>query len=308
VAERTSAAVIIAHHVIADGFGTVKHAVKLLLSPEVTSMDAATGYGISTLRRVGATALGLAQLATDGRPRWQPVGCDEPGRGYGTVSIPLEDLRALARRLDTRVTDLVLCLIAGGLSRVIDRRTTARATSLRVSMTLMVPRGGSGDEGNATAAAMIDVPLDERPETSRLAEIGRRSARLRTGTRPLASRFVMDSVGEVLPPILHAWFSRAVYGRRFFHAVASNMPGPTERLDLAGWSAPRIYPILPLAPGTPIAVGALSIGGHQGFGLSVHPAFVPDVEAFENALVSVYDDLRGAARQRTPDLASSSTP
>ena len=59
---------------------------------------------------------------------------------------------------------------------------------------------------------------------------------------------------------------------------------------------------------TPVAVGALSVTGYQGFGLSVHPAFVPDIEAFQDALSAVYDDLWAAAREQAPDLARTSTP
>jgi diacylglycerol O-acyltransferase len=60
-----------------------------------------------------------------------------------------------------------------------------------------------------------------------------------------------------------------------------------------------VFPILPLAPGSPLAVGALSVTGRLGVGICAHPVSVPDIAAFEAAVLDVYCELRAAAR---PDL------
>ena len=63
---------------------------------------------------------------------------------------------------------------------------------MRTSVPLMLRAPGSAAEGNVTAAVMLDVPVRADLDTAeRLAEIGARTARLRTPTRALASRFVM---------------------------------------------------------------------------------------------------------------------
>lgn len=286
----SSAVVLVVHHAIADGLGTVQHALALL-EPAVTKTATANG-DIGRVRRLSATAVGLAQLARDGRPTWRAAEVEAPGRSFGTVSLSLDEVRRVARRLEAKVTDLILCLVAGAVSRVLNGDEPG-GNQLRVSLTLMVPRAGT--EGNATGAAMVDVPLGAQDETARLDEIARRSRRLRSGSRAIASRFVMDSVGELMPPLAHAWFARTVYGRRYFHAIVSNMPGPEVQLTLAGHRLARVFPILPLAPGSPIAVGALSVTGHLGLGISAHPLFIPDMAAFESAVADVYDDLRLAA-------------
>jgi hypothetical protein len=299
VTDHESAAVLVMHHVIADGLGTVQHAVRLLEPAFLPPPPSGPEPG--RLRRVSARAIGLAQLARDGKPAWRPIGVDGPGRVFGTANFPFDEVRRLARAFDVRVTDLVLCLMAGGLSRGRAPDLTAHGGDVRVSVTLPVPRSGTA-EGNATGAAMVDVPLDRRPERERLAEIARRSGRVSSGTRAMASRFVMDTGGELLPPVLHAWFARTVYGRRHFHAIVSNMPGPPMALTLAGYPLARVYPILPLAPGSPIAVGALSVSGRLGVSISAHPAFVPDGGLLGRAMTEVYDELLHAAGLATsPD-------
>ncbi len=294
-----TAAVFIAHHVIADGFGTVAHAVRLLKPPSPPAGPVPVVVPGRSKRFV-ATATGLAQLATDGRPKERIAVSETAERVFGTVTLPFDDVRGVARALGSRVTDVVLCLVAGGLSRVIDRRTSPEVEQLRASVPLLVPRGSRAVEGNTTGAAMIDLPLGDGPEASRLAAIAARSGRLNSGTRALASRFVMDAVGEVLPPIAHAWFARTVYGRRFFQAIVSNIPGPVVRLSLAGLPLERGYPILPLAPGAPIAVGALTVTGQLGIAISANPGLVPDIAELEAALLAVYDDLRGSAAEAQP--------
>jgi diacylglycerol O-acyltransferase len=130
-------------------------------------------------------------------------------------------------------------------------------------------------------------------EAARLAEIVRLGRRLRTGTRAVASRFVMHSVGNVLPPPVHAWFARATYGRPFFHAIASNMPGADQQFTLAGALMREVYPIVPLAPGAPLAAGVLGWHGWFSLSITVDPALLPDVELFAAAFEAVLTELAG---------------
>jgi hypothetical protein len=121
-------------------------------------------------------------------------------------------------------------------------------------------------------AVLVNVPVDGRPIDELLAVVGRRTERLRTPGRAVASRFVMTTGLRALPEPCAEWFARTVYGRRSFHAIVSNMPGSTLPLSMATISIAQVYPILPLAPGAPIAVGALSWAGSLGIGLATDPA------------------------------------
>jgi hypothetical protein len=121
------------------------------------------------------------------------------------------------------------------------------------------------------------------------------SRRLRTGTRALASQFVMGRLAGVLPAPAHAWFARTVYGARFFQAIVSNMPGPPVQLSLAGAPVLAVYPILPLAPGAPLAVGALGWHGALCLGIATDPALVDDADLLAASIGAVLDELRGDA-------------
>ena len=289
VGDGLGAMILLVHHVVADGIGTVTQALNLL-RPRV-GLPAGSAPRPGPVRRALAVTAGLAQLATDGRARGRlPVSAAGPGvrtRDFTTVRMPLEEVRDLARRHRARVTDVLLCGIAGAVTRTVAQPPGA----LRVAVPLMVREPGSAAEGNLTAAVMIDLPTGARPEADRLAAIVAAGARLRTGTRALASRFVMHSVGNLLPPPLHAAFARATYGRPFFHAIASNMPGVDQQLTLAGAVMREVYPIIPLAPGAPLAAGVLGWHGHFSLSITLDPALTPDAGAVATAFSQVLKEL-----------------
>ena len=288
------AAVLLVHHVVSDGIGTVAQVMRML-RPELLDLPTAQGSRTGPVRTALATALGVTQLATDGGARYKLPTSGTAERRFGTVDLPLARVREVARRHGARVSDVLMSAVAGALRRVGTQDTEAPSPRLRMAVPLMVREPGSSAEGNVTAAVMLDVPLGPLAEPERLADVAAHSRRLRTGTRALASRFVMRTVGELLPPPVHAWFARTVYGTRFFQAIVSNMPGPNQPMTMAGSPMAQVYPILPLAPGAPLVVGALGWDGTLFAGISADPALVDDADALGAAIRAVVDELGQAA-------------
>ncbi len=282
------AAILVVHHAVADGIGTIAQAVKMLEPVPLWGSPPSTGPG--SLRRAVATAVGLAQLAADGPSRHRLATTSSAGRRFGTLAVPLEPLQAAARGRQVRLTDVLLTAVAGGLARTLP---AGRPETVRTAVPLAMRVPDSSAEGNVTSAVMVDLPLTGQSEVDRLAVVGRRSRRLRTGTRALGGRFVMSSGCAVLPPPVLAWFARTVYGRRFFQAIVSNMPGPTGSYRLAGASIEEVYPVLPLAPGAPLAVGVIGWDGVLFLGVSVDPALVPDADRLTAAVRDALDELTG---------------
>ncbi|MDL4774886.1 MULTISPECIES: bifunctional phosphatase PAP2/O-acyltransferase family protein [Thermomonosporaceae] len=290
-----TALVFLMHHVVADGVGVVAQAMRLMEpSPEQAGTTAVPPR--RRLREAAATVIGFCQLAVDVAPRARLPASGTSERRFGTVRVPLETAREVARRHDARVSDVVLCMVAGALDRVVPwppgGSPDGARRDVRVAVPLMMRSPESEAEGNHTTAVMVDLPVGRMPEAERLACIARRSRVLRTGTRALASWFVMRQVGRLMPAPLHARFARAVYGGRFLQGVVSNLPGPDRPMRLAGAPLTEVYPIIPLAPGAPLAVGALGVDGELCFGVSVDPALVDDAGLLTAAIAEVLDELR----------------
>jgi hypothetical protein len=289
--------VILMHHAIADGIGTVTQVLNLL-RPRV---ELPAPPGRPTALQTGlATAVGFAQLATDGgNPK--PLGRPSGRRAFATAGLPMSAVKEAAA--GRRVTDLVLALTAGAVADVHPELVERAGGRLRVAVPLMVRAPGDAAEGNATAAVMVDLPLRAAPTEELYDEIATRTARLRTPTRALASRWVMAHLLRWFPEPMVGWFARTVYGGRFFSGIVSNMPGPTQQLTMADVIMAEVYPVLPLAPGAPFVLGALSWNGVLGLGLATDPALV-DADRVNAAIVA---RLEAVALSPRPAPAASGT-
>lgn len=290
VEENVAAIISLVHHTVADGIGTINLMLRLFDSPDLTAgMDGSAHPG--PLRKVVGGAVGLAQLATDRRPEAALPVSETARRRFATLALELDSVRALARARGVRVTDLVLCGTAGALCRV---ATGPLPSTLLVNVPLMAAEIRPGRDGNVTAGVMVEVPLGPMPETERLAAIAKAGARLRAGTRAIASRFVMTAVAELMPPALHAWFSRAVYGGKFFNGTVSNMPGASWQVVALGeYPLITAYPIIPIAPGTPFVVGVLGWHGLFSMSVATDPALVDDADRFVDEFGKVLDEISG---------------
>ncbi|WP_051024924.1 MULTISPECIES: bifunctional phosphatase PAP2/O-acyltransferase family protein [Nocardia] len=279
--------VLLLHHVVADGIGTVVQALRLL-RPTI-DLPVAERKPPSWGTTVAGTAAGLAQLAADAQPKGTlPDDCVR--RVFTVCSLDLETVRAVARSHRVRVTDVLLSVTVTALQRLRPDLGERLGGQIRVAVPLMVRDPTSGAEGNSTAAVMIDIPLTAATPAQRLAEIRTRSDRLHSGTRALASHFVMDRVLRLFPEPAVGAFARSVYGGRFFHAIVSNMAGPELAMTFANMPITRVFPILPSAPGVPLVAGVLSWNGALGIGLSVDPALL-DAPAVAAELPDVLAEL-----------------
>lgn len=282
-----TAVVYLMHHVVADGVGIVAQAMYLMQPPP----EPVVAPPRAPLRKAVATVVGLGQLATVvGRPEPLPAAGTRERR-FGTMILPLGTVRDVARRHGARVTDVVLCAVAGALNRGVSEED-GRPGTCRVAVPLMMRPPGSAMVGNHTTAVMVDLPIGKMAETDRLALIAERGRVLRSGTRAQAAWFVMWQAGRLMPPPLHARFARMSYSGRFLQGTVSSLPGPDRPLRLCGAPLTAVYPIVPLAPGTPLAIAGLGVHRDLCFGLSLDPGLADDADALMEAVHDVFEELR----------------
>lgn len=279
--------VLLLHHVVADGIGTVVQALRLL-RPTI-ELPVADHKPPGRLTTAAGIATGLAQLAVDAQPSGRlPADCVR--RVFTVCGLDLETVRAVARSHQARVTDVLLAVTVTVLQRSPGDLNELLRGTMRVAVPLMVRDPSSGAEGNSTAAVMMDVPLDAPSPARLLDDIRARSDRLHSGTRALASHFVMSQVLRLFPEPLVGVFARSVYGGRFFHTIVSNMAGPEISMTFSNMPITQVFPILPAAPGVPLVAGVLSWNGELGIGLSVDPALL-DATAVAAQLPGVLAEL-----------------
>lgn len=296
--------VIVVHHVLADGIGGLAVLSRLVDGSAGEPGDPAPG-----LPRPLPTRLQLAADAMRGRRaglRAVPAAVasvpaavagfragrtDEaaatslsrPVSGALQVAaarVPLWELHDAARRAGATLNDAVLVAVAATVRAVLAERGEALG-HLHVSVPVSLRSEGPGAAaapaqglGNRVATMLVAVPAAGPPaERLRLTatQTRERKAAARTASGPLVVMAfrAMGAVGLLRPFIER---------QRLVQAFVSNVPGPRERVGVAGAPVAGITPMTTLAGNVALSFLALSYAGELVVSISADPAVLPDVD------------------------------
>ena len=262
------------HHALGDGVAVTSALVHLLRDsngaapvrfpkPRKVSRP---GFE-DVVRRARLVGRGLASLATAGpAPSSGWEGRSTPGRRYGWLQLASADVRAVAREHEVATSVLLVSVVAEALHRVLaERGTCPEVLRVMVPKTTRDARENSATraQGNHTVSVAVDLPVGSMSPRRRVGEVAEVLEAAERRGQPSASGVVMAAVGA-LPNPLRGWVVRRIYQRRFFNAVVSAMPGPRRPPRLNGALIAGVLPVLSLADGVGLAVGAISWGERAG--------------------------------------------
>jgi len=219
-------------------------------------------------------------------------------RAFAGVSVPLAELKALARMHEATVNDAVLWLCATAL-----RRHFAKLGALpRKSMIAAVPVSlrAADDAASDNQASVTPVSLG-----TNIADPGKRMQHILTATA--AMKEALGAVKHVLPtdfPSLGLpWIMTAatkIYGRakvadripQLANVAISNVPGPSVPLYLAGARMLANYPTSVVVHGLALNITVQSYYQSLDFGVMSDAKALPDVRELAAAITVAFDDLR----------------
>jgi len=187
-----------------------------------------------------------------------------------TLECPLADLRAAGKSAGGSVNDAYLAALLGGLRRYHEHHGV-EIEEIPITVPVSLRRADDPLGGNRFAGAMLAAPIGIADPAERVAAL--RGAILSQLNEPALDSFsVLTPVVNRLPSAVGA----AVIERAARTDLsASNVPGLTERVYLAGAEVLRVYPFGPL-PGVAMMAAMLSHVGICCIGLTVDAAAVPD--------------------------------
>jgi len=214
-----------------------------------------------------------------------------PSVRFDTLTLPIERLRAAAKRAHCSMNDAFLAGVAGGLHRY-HAAHGVDVSHLRISMPISLREGEAGRiAGNQFVPARFIVPVDIPDPIARMQAIHALVSRQRSEP---ALR-LLDEVAAVLNR-LPAVLSTTLFGAmlRGVDFVASNVPGPRFEVWVAGARLEGVVGFGPLA-GAGANVTLFSYLHHAHLGIGTDPAAVPDSSAFVQALRDAFDEVLGQA-------------
>jgi WS/DGAT/MGAT family acyltransferase len=248
------------------------------------------GDPLGSTSGLGEVAASVARLL---RPATEPLSPIMRERSlsvrFDTLTVPVQRLKAAAKRAHGKLNDAFVAAVAGGLRRYHEAHG-ALVPELRMSMPINVREGETAAiAGNQFVPARFTVPVGIAGPVERTAAIRDLVGRQR-GEPALR---LLDEVAGLLNR-LPAAVSTALFGAmlRGIDFVTSNVPGPRFEVYLAGAKLQGVVGYGPLA-GAATNVTLFSYVDRAHLGIATDPSAVPDPELFVTCLEEGFDEVLG---------------
>lgn len=226
-------------------------------------------------------------------------------RRFVTVRTDLADYRAIREVHGGTVNDVILATLAGGLRGWL----MARAESLGGLRTIkaIVPMSVIDDEleptslGTQITGNLVNLPIGEPSPVVRLHQVSYDLRADRDNGRNVSARR-LSGIAGFAPTTFHALGARLATAelRRGFQVSVTNVPGPQFPLYADGARMLESYPVHPLLPDHPLAIGVTSYDGGVFYGITTDRDAVPDADVLGQCVLEALDELKDSASHTRP--------
>lgn len=208
--------------------------------------------------------------------------------GYQLVThdIPLADLRTAAKAAGGSVNDAFLAGLLGAFRRMHEHHGTAiERLPLAIPISLRSPTDPMG--GNRFAGARFAAPVSEPDPQARIDII--RDFVVNAKAEPAIGflDLVTPALNRLPRPMLTEIASRMT---NVCDVQASNIPGLSHPVYLAGAKVVRMYPMGP-RPGVAAMITMISYNGTCCLGVNLDPAVIPDTTVFADHLRDGFNEV-----------------
>jgi WS/DGAT/MGAT family acyltransferase len=272
--------------------------------------------GLPWLDRLGVPGLGLVQKAYAGGAEWfgkaldltrnpeqanelakHALGIaaelarvatlpdDPPTRFKGTLGtrkiaawtdpLPLAEVKTVAKALGCTINDLLMSTAAGALGsylRLHGEATDGMTIRATVPVNLRDP-AAAAELGNHFGLVFLELPVGIRDPLERVFAVHAAMSALKSSYQPVLTLGLMAALGmmpgQVETAAIDLLSTKAT-------AVATNVPGPPQRLYLAGSPIARLIFWVPQSGDIGLGISILSYAGQVQFGLIADYKRVPD--------------------------------
>lgn len=252
------------------------------------AVRAGVGRPLGSARRVRDYASSLGRMVTPPAAERSPF-LEHSPRGYATLvhDLALADLKAAAKAVGASVNDAFLAGVLGTFRRHHERLGGGVPDRMPLAFPISTRTADDPDGGNRFAGVRFAAPLAEPDPRARIAEI-HAFARAARAEPALDFLDVLAPAIALLPGPALTELSATLTATT--DVQASNFPGPSEPLWLAGAPVTGLYPLGP-RPGITAMITMLSYAGTCCLGLTLDPRAVPDTAAFSACLAAGFGEV-----------------
>ncbi|EFG74198.1 acyltransferase, WS/DGAT/MGAT [Mycobacterium parascrofulaceum ATCC BAA-614] len=202
-------------------------------------------------------------------------------RRYSAARVSMKDVETVCQAFGVTLNDVALAAITDSFRTVLLRRgEKLRRNSLRTMIPVSVRSPNTMDRTDIRVSAMLSsLPVEEHDPVRRLKTVQARLGRLKaSGERQAAKAFV--TLTNYLPFAVNAWTVRVLtrLPQRSVVTLATNVPGPRQRLQVLGRPVEQLLPIPPIALQLRTVISMLSYVDELAIGVTADYDATPDVD------------------------------
>jgi WS/DGAT/MGAT family acyltransferase len=208
-------------------------------------------------------------------------------RSYGTLSIPLADIKALGKRVGGTVNTVVMAMCSIALQRFLKDRDLLPKETLIAMVPVSLRAEGDSAMNNQVSMVRVDLATDIDDLPARLKAIHASSEAAKAVVkelRPILGIDVPITGSPWLMTGLASLLGRSNLASRFAVAgnvVISNVPGPPITLYMAGARMLHYYPVSIPYHGSALNITVQSYAGSLEFGLTACRRVLSQDESYE---------------------------
>ena len=202
-------------------------------------------------------------------------------RRYTAAGVSLANVAEICRNSGVTVNDVALAAITDSFRAALLRRgEQPRRNSLRTLVPVSIRSTDALDVTDNRVSVMLPfLPVDKEDPAEQLQAVHRRLTRAKSSGQRQAGGIFVAAV-NVIPFPLTAWAVRALtrLPQRGVVTLATNVPGPRQRLRIMGREVVRVLPVPPIALQLRTGIAIVSYADELVFGITADYDATPDVD------------------------------
>jgi WS/DGAT/MGAT family acyltransferase len=225
-----------------------------------------------------------------------------PRRSFATLSLPLDEVKRVARAHGASINDVVLSICGSALRRLLLAEGKLPRTAMVAAMPVSLREAGDHAPENQVSMVQCSLATDLADPLERLRAIQASTAQIKQRVGAFKGLIPTDYPG-LAAPLWAAGLSR-LWGRgklaerlpALANVAISNVPGPPVPLYLAGARLRHYHPVSIVVHGLAFNITVQSYAGALEFGLTACKDVIARPAIIAEAMAQALDELS----ERTP--------
>jgi WS/DGAT/MGAT family acyltransferase len=191
--------------------------------------------------------------------------------------LPLDAVKAVGKGLGASINDVLLSSVAGAIGSYLrSKGEDVEGKEIRAMVPVNLrPLANSYQLGNRFGLVPLVLPIGIENPVERLFAVRARMRELKGSFQPVLAFGLLSVAGLLIKPVQAAMLN--LFAKKAT-AVMTNVPGPTEPLQMLGSKVERLMFWVPQSGDIGVGVSILTYAGRVQFGLITDSALCPDPE------------------------------